>query len=184
MRTSQLVQTIDLPATLLEYFGQPLFSDMEGRSLRPVLEKDEPVRNAALFGIFGGQVCCTDGKWVYMRSPLPENQPRYEYTLMPTRHGGRRAFINNDVLQTMELNQPFSFTKGIPAETGKHKSGFSGWLSNDAVSSGNRSKRGTSVKQSGRRTEDDGSYEKNDDRKRLPQRAVCKNGIVASVHGC
>ena len=70
------------------------------------------------------------------------------------------------------------------AETGKHKSGFSGWLSNDAVSSGNRSKRGTSVKQSGRRTEDDGSYEKNDDRKRLPQRAVCKNGIVASVHGC
>lgn len=114
VRTSQLVQTIDLPATLLEYFGQPLFSDMEGRSLRPVLEKDEPVRNAALFGIFDGQVCCTDGKWVYMRSPLPENQPRYEYTLMPTRHGGRRAFINNDVLQTMELNQPFSFTKGIP----------------------------------------------------------------------
>ena len=49
-----------------------------------------------------------------MRSPLPGNQPRYEYTLMPTRHGGRRAFINNDILQSMELSVPFSFTKGIP----------------------------------------------------------------------
>ncbi len=114
VRTSQLVQTIDLPATLLEYFGLPLFPDMEGRPLRSVIEQDVPVREGALFGIFGGQICCTDGKWVYMRSPLPGNQPRYEYTLMPTRHGGRRAFINNDILQSMELSSPFSFTKGIP----------------------------------------------------------------------
>lgn len=113
-RTDRLVQTIDLPATLLEYFCQPLPADMEGRSIRPVLEKDEPVRDGALFGIFGGQVCCTDGEWVYMRSPLPGNQPRHEYTLMPTRHGGRRAFIDNEVLRTMRLHNPFSFTKGIP----------------------------------------------------------------------
>ena len=113
-RTNCLAQTIDLPATLLEYFGQPRPKDMEGRSLRPVLERDEPVREGALFGIFGGQVCCTDGEWVYMRSPLAGNQPRHEYTLMPTRHGGRRAFINNDVLRTMRLREPFSFTKGIP----------------------------------------------------------------------
>ena len=114
VRTDRLVQTIDLPATLLEYFGQKLPEDMEGRPLRPVLEKDKPVREGALFGIFGGQVCCTDGEWVYMRSPRPGNQPRHEYTLMPTRHGGRRAFINNEVLRTMRLHEPFSFTKGIP----------------------------------------------------------------------
>ena len=49
-----------------------------------------------------------------MRSPLPENQPRHEYTLMMTRHGGRRAFIKKEVLRTMKLHAPFSFTKGIP----------------------------------------------------------------------
>lgn len=113
-RTSQLVQTIDLPATLLEYFGQPLPEHMEGRPLRPVLEQDKPVREGALFGIFGGQVCCTDGNWVYRRSPLPGNQPRYEYTLMPTRHGGRRTFMSHEVLRTMQLCEPFSFMKGIP----------------------------------------------------------------------
>ena len=95
VRTSQLVQTIDLPATLLEYFGLPLFPDMEGKPLRPVIEQDVPVREGGLFGIFGGQVCCTDGTWVYMRSPLPDNQPRYEYTLMVTRHGGRRSFYQS-----------------------------------------------------------------------------------------
>lgn len=113
-RTNRLVQTIDLPATLLEYFNQPLPEDMEGRPMRPVLEHDESIREGALFGIFGGQVCCTDGTWVYMRSPLPGNQPRHEYTLMPTRHGGRRAFINHEILQKARLHEPFSFTKGIP----------------------------------------------------------------------
>lgn len=113
-RTNCLAQTIDLPATLLEYFGQPVPPDMEGRSLRPVLERDQAVREGGLFGIFGGQVCCTDGEWVYMRSPLSGNQPRYEYTLMPMRHGGRRAFINNDVLKSMSLYKPFSFTKEVP----------------------------------------------------------------------
>ena len=114
VHTGCLAQTIDLPATLLEYFGQPLPPDMEGRPLRPVLERDEPVRTGALFGIFGGQVGCTDGHWVYLRSPVPENQPRHEYTLMPTRHGGRRAFIDNDILRGLRLHGPFSFTKGIP----------------------------------------------------------------------
>ena len=114
IRTNCLVQTIDLPATLLEYFGEPLPGDMEGKPLRPVLEKDEPIREGGLFGIFGGQICCTDGSWVYMRSPLPGNRPRCEYTLMPMRHGGRRAFINNEVLRTMSLHRPFSFTKEVP----------------------------------------------------------------------
>ena len=113
-RTHRLVQTVDLPATLLEYFGQPLPPDMEGRPVRPILERDEAIREGGLFGIFGGQVCCTDGEWVYMRSPLAANAPRYEYTLMPTRHGGRRAFMDNDVLRTMQLHAPLPFTKGLP----------------------------------------------------------------------
>ena len=74
-------------------FWPASFPNMEGRPLRPVLEKDQLVREGALFGIFGGQVCCTDGNWVYMRSPISGNSPRYEYTLMPTCHGeGERLF--------------------------------------------------------------------------------------------
>lgn len=55
----------------------------------------------------------TDGHWVYMRSPVSGNQPKHEYTLMPMRHGGRRAFMDSEVLRTMKLHGPFAFTKGI-----------------------------------------------------------------------
>lgn len=110
---SSLVQSIDIPATLLDFFGVPLPKDMQGVSLRAVLKSDEKIREGALFGIHGGQVNCTDGRYVYMRSPVPENKPLYQYTLMPTRHGGRRAFINHDELETMEIADGFSFTKGL-----------------------------------------------------------------------
>lgn len=110
---SSLVQSIDIPATLLDFFGVPLPKDMQGVSLRAVLKSDEKIREGALFGIHGGQVNCTDGRYVYMRSPVPENKPLYQYTLMPTRHGGRRAFINHDELETMEIVDGFSFTKGL-----------------------------------------------------------------------
>lgn len=109
-----LVQTIDLPATILEYFNIPLPKDMQGKPLRQVIENDTPVREGGLFGIHGGQINCTDGRYVYMRSPNPENQPLYQYTLMPTRHGNRRAFIDNEELKTATMAKPFSFTKDLP----------------------------------------------------------------------
>lgn len=108
-----LVQTIDLPATILEYFNINRPKDMQGVPLRGVMEKDTPVRKGALFGIHGGQVNCTDGRYLYMRSPVKDNKPLYQYTLMPTRHGGRRAFIDNEELETLELHEGFSFTKGL-----------------------------------------------------------------------
>ncbi len=114
-RTDRLVQTIDLPATLLEYFGLPLPADMQGRPLRGVLERDEAIHDGALFGLFGGQVCCTDGRWVYMRSPADPGAPRYEYTLMPTCHNSRRrAFMDPEELRTAQLAGPLPFTKGLP----------------------------------------------------------------------
>lgn len=109
-----LVQTIDLPATILEQFGLKLPEDMEGVPLQKVLKEDVPVREAALFGLFGGQINCTDGRYIYMRSPVFEDQEIYQYTLMPTRHGGRRAFIGNDELKRMTLSEGFSFTKDLP----------------------------------------------------------------------
>lgn len=104
-----LVQLIDLPATLLEYFGIPIPKDMQGKSLTGTLAVDKPVREAALFGAFGSHVNCTDGRYVYMRAPKVDNRPLYEYTLMPTH---LRAPFPVDELQDIELAPPFAFTKG------------------------------------------------------------------------
>lgn len=112
-RREALVQTIDLPATLLEFFGQPLPPAMQGRPLAQTVIDDAPVREAALFGMFGASVNVTDGKAVYMRAPAgAENKPLFEYTLMPTEHGSGRAMIGVDRLAQAELAMPLPFTKG------------------------------------------------------------------------
>jgi arylsulfatase A-like enzyme len=110
-RRQSLVQTIDLPATLLEYFGIPLPKDMEGRPLKKTIACDNAVREAGLFGIHGGHVNCTDGKYVYMRGIASKNNsPLYEYTLMPTHM--RRTFDVEEIHRLDGLADPFKFTKG------------------------------------------------------------------------
>jgi len=109
-RRQSLVQTIDLPATLLEYFGVERPRDMQGVPLRETVAVDAPVREAALYGVFGGHVNCTDGRYVYMRAPEDEaNGPLYEYTLMPTH---MHHTFEVDELQDIRLAEPFPFTKG------------------------------------------------------------------------
>lgn len=115
VRRSALAQTIDLPATLLEYFGLQIPSDMEGRPLGEAIAEDRPVRESALFGLYGGQVCCTDGSWTYLHSPVQPQAEKFEYTLMPMTHtAARRAFMPDAQLRTAQLEKPFSFTKGMP----------------------------------------------------------------------
>lgn len=108
-RRDQLVQMIDYPATLLEYFGVERPADMQGIPLKDAIAHDAPTREAAIFGIHGGHVNVTDGQYVYMHAPAQENQPLYEYTLMPTH---MRARFGVDELQDIKLAEPFSFTKG------------------------------------------------------------------------
>ena len=119
-----LVQTIDLAPTLLEYFNVDPFSppyqggvgggygDMQGVPLRDTIANDAPVREAALYGLFGAHVNCTDGRCVYMRAPVdPDNVPLFNYTLMPTR---MRGFFTPAELSKATLAEPFPFTKGCP----------------------------------------------------------------------
>ncbi|MBI2441314.1 MAG: sulfatase [Lentisphaerae bacterium] len=109
-RRQALVQTIDLPATLLEFFGISLPRDMDGVPLRSTCAADQPVREAGLFGLHGAQVNVTDGRYVYMRSAVTkDNTPLYEYTLMPTHMG--RTFSPQE-LSDIRLAEPFAFTKG------------------------------------------------------------------------
>jgi arylsulfatase A-like enzyme len=109
-RRKSLVQMIDLPTTLLEFFGTNRPVDMEGVPLKDVIANDTPVREAALFGYHGCHVNVTDGCYVYMRAPTePDNRPLFEYTLMPTHI---RSPFSVAELQDIELAEPFSFTKG------------------------------------------------------------------------
>jgi arylsulfatase A-like enzyme len=111
-RCDALVQMIDMPATLLEYFGVEQPKDMLGVPLRATLENNQPVRDAALFGIHGGYINITDGRYVYMLgSASPDNQPLYNYTVMPNHMRGR---FRVEELQQAELAEPFAFTKGCP----------------------------------------------------------------------
>ena len=110
-RRSIVQPSIDLGPTLLDAFGLAPTKDMTGHSLRPVLRDDTPLRDTAIFGIFGGQVNITDGRYVYMRAAAREdNQPLHQHTLMPAHM--REAFAL-DEFEGVELGEPFSFTKGV-----------------------------------------------------------------------
>ena len=79
------VWEIDLGPTLLDFFEMQSTSDMIGQPLDDVIANNKTVRDAAIFGIHGGHVNVTDSRFVYMRAATNnENQPLYNYTLMPT----------------------------------------------------------------------------------------------------
>ncbi|WP_019535873.1 sulfatase [Paenibacillus ginsengihumi] len=110
-RRQSLVQTIDLAPTLLDYFGVEIPPDMQGKALRDTIASDRKVRDGALFGIHGGHVNVTDGRYVYMRAPVSkDNSPLYNYTLMPTH---MRSRFSVEELRHLSLQEPFSFTKGV-----------------------------------------------------------------------
>ncbi|HCU36104.1 MAG TPA: sulfatase [Armatimonadetes bacterium] len=110
-RRDALVQTIDIAPTMLEYFGIDRTPDMQGVPLKDTVVDDTQVRQAGLYGIHGGHVNCTDGRYVYMRACATEdNQPLCNYTLMPTH---MRGFFSHEELSEVELAEPFSFTGGL-----------------------------------------------------------------------
>jgi len=111
-RRQSLVATIDLAPTLLEYFGVEPTADMQGRPLRDTIAADAPVHDAVLYGIFGGQLNVTDGRYTYFRAPAPpDNTPLYEYTHMPTH---MRHTFSLEEMRGATMAGPFGFTKGCP----------------------------------------------------------------------
>ena len=110
----EIVQTIDIPATLLEFFGLDCPPDMQGRPLRTVIEENKPVRDYALFGIHGAHINVFDGRYVYMKAPATEkNTPLFEYTLMPMHM--RNLFSVDELKKARAIDgEQFTFTKGCP----------------------------------------------------------------------
>ena len=106
-----LVQTIDLPVTILKFFGIDSAEDMQGQDIAQIIGEDKGSRSCGLFGIFGAHICCTDGRYVYMRAPRNLEIPLHEYTLMPTH---MMDFFSPRELESMERHEAFSFTKNCP----------------------------------------------------------------------
>ncbi len=110
VRCDSLVQTMDLPATLLEFFGVERPKDMQGIPLKDALTDNAPVHEAVLFGVFGGHINCTDGKHVLMLAPgSPDNEPLNHYTLMASHM--RTPFFPEELTE-FEVAGPLPFTKG------------------------------------------------------------------------
>lgn len=106
-----LAQTIDICPTLLDFFGVDIPKEVQGHAL-PDLLSGKKEREYALFGIHGGHINITDGRYVYMRAPMAaQNTPLYEYTLMPARSFSR---LNPQTLAQATLSPEFSFTRGCP----------------------------------------------------------------------
>ncbi len=113
-RRDALVQpAIDLAPTLLRYFGEEPTSDMLGCDLADTIATDAPVRETAVFGVFGGQVNVADGRYVYLRAPAtPENLPLFQYTLNPTHM--KHLMSPEELAGQTDLHPPFPFTKSCP----------------------------------------------------------------------
>ena len=108
-RSSALTQTIDLPATILDYFDLSLPDNMQGRPVFGTGDDHSASREAALFGVMGGHVNVTDGRYVYMRGNVTkDNSPLFEYTLMPSR---MRGMFSPKELTDWEESVGFGFTK-------------------------------------------------------------------------
>jgi len=110
-RINSLTQTIDIMPTFLDFFGLDIPSDVSGNSLLNVLEKDNEIRKALIFGYFGSACNITDGEYTYFRYPEKMSATDlYEYTLMPTRMTSRFSIKE---LSEMTLSNPFKFSKGL-----------------------------------------------------------------------
>lgn len=111
VRKSQLTQTIDIPPTLLQYHHFEIPTQIQGRSLLPVVREDATVREYALFGSFGKHINITDGRYVYMRAG--RNEELNNYTIMPSHIF--TPFSAEELRKAdRHLTDEFQFTDGIP----------------------------------------------------------------------
>lgn len=111
-RVRSLSQTMDLMPTFLDAFGIEAPAEVRGRSLLPHLTGAEDLRDGVVFGMFGGPVGITDGRYAYYLYPGDLLAPGlHEYTLMPTH---LHTLFSAAEIRSATLAPPFDFTKGMP----------------------------------------------------------------------
>lgn len=103
-----LCQTIDIAPTLLDFFGVDIPKSMMGKTLNRAYDKNQKLREYALYGEHGCAQCITDGRYTYFRAPVNRKE-MYDYTLMPT---DMDKMYSVEDLKNIEITGPYSFTKG------------------------------------------------------------------------
>ena len=84
-------------------------AEVRGSSLLPLLAHDAPQRDIGIFGMFGGPIGATDGRYTYYLYPEDLYAPGlYEYTLMPMH---LHTLFSGAEMRTAKLAEPFDFTK-------------------------------------------------------------------------
>lgn len=106
---SELVQTIDIAPTVLDFMNLPIPDSMLGKPLGDVLRSNKRIREYGIFGMFGSAVNITDGRYVYMRAVRHPENALIEHTLLPLRMNG---YFSAKELQYAELSCDYSFLKG------------------------------------------------------------------------
>ena len=115
-----LTQTIDLMPTFLDFFKIEPPKEVQGKSLLPILKKEENIRDYLMFGYWGGGINITDGRYTYFCYPKDmKNQDLYQYTLMPMH---MTKMFTVEELKGASLAGPFDFTKGVQLLRIPHKS--------------------------------------------------------------
>lgn len=111
-RRTSLTQTMDLMPTFLDLYGLPVPPEVRGHSIVPLLALDTPRRDLGIFGMFGGPIGATDGRYTYYLYPADLYAPGlHEYTLMPMH---LHSLFSVAEMRTLVLVDAFDFTKGMP----------------------------------------------------------------------
>lgn len=110
-RTNVVTQTPDLMPTILGLFGQDVPPEVCGTSVFELAGKEDSERSV-IFGMFGGAIGVTDGRYTcFLYPPDLDDENLREYTLMPTH---LHSFFSHAELKTAELHEAMDFTKGLP----------------------------------------------------------------------
>jgi arylsulfatase A-like enzyme len=111
-RRAALTQAIDLMPTFLDLFSIEVPAEVQGHSLLPLLNEERRIRDIAIFGVFGGPIGATDGRYTYYLYPEDLYAPGlHEYTLMPMH---MTSLFTPAELKTSRLAGAFNFTKQMP----------------------------------------------------------------------
>jgi hypothetical protein len=109
-----------LMPTFLDFFKIEPPKEVQGKSLLPILKKEESIRDYLMFGYWGGGINITDGRYTYFCYPKDmKNQDLYQYTLMPMH---MTKMFTVEELKGASLAGPFDFTKGVQLLRIPHKS--------------------------------------------------------------
>ena len=109
-RSSALTSTLDLMPTFMELHHTETPEHVHGKSLCPLLEKEDRHHDALLYGYFGKDVNLTDGQYTYCRQP-EKFSTVHHHTAMPVNFAGSESRKN---LTNADMGSFLKSANGIP----------------------------------------------------------------------